>query len=151
VTPGELPVTFEVHDEVPADAGGIVDNGIGAFNDRAAPLRDVVRLSCFARLPSGVVGGAVGRTWGEWCELQQLWVKEEFRLKGIGSALMKRFEARAVQRGCRTFYLETFSFQAPAFYRSFGYSTALEMRGFPGGIVRYTMVKSLQIRTGRTE
>jgi len=141
---GAVPFTLEVHDAVPAEAGAVIDNGIDEFNG-AAPLRDVVQLSCFARSPDGtVVGGAIGRTWGECCELRQLWVKEDFRRAGIGMALMARFEARAAQRGCRTFYLDTFSFQAPAFYQSLGYSVALEISGFTAAIVKYTMVKRLQ-------
>jgi GNAT superfamily N-acetyltransferase len=134
------PPTFEVHDDVPPE-GAIVDHGLGDFNDRAAPLRDVLRLSCFARVEGEVVGGAIGRTWGACCELQQVWVDERFRGRGIASGLVRRFEARARARGCTTFYLETFSFQAPELYRRLGYSVAHEIRGFPDGIVKYLMVR----------
>ncbi len=137
---------FEVHDDVPADAGRSVDDGIGAFNAAAAPLAEVQPLSCFARGPDGeVVGGAVGRIWGGCCELQQLWVSEARRRQGIGAALLARFESRAAQRGCRTVYLDTFSFQAPAFYRGLGFAVAAQIRGFPDGIVKYLMVKPLRV------
>ena len=33
-------------------------------------------------------------------------------------------QALAAQRGCTVFYLETFSFQAPALYRRLGYEVA---------------------------
>jgi ribosomal protein S18 acetylase RimI-like enzyme len=102
----------------------------------------VVPLACFARLPCGaVVGGAVGRTWGECCELQQLWVDEARRRQGIGADLVRAFEARASARGCRTFYLHTFSFQAPKLYRSLGYEVAVALEGFAPGIVKYLMVR----------
>jgi hypothetical protein len=40
-----------------------------------------------AQNPDGtVVGGAIGRTWGECCELQQLWVSAELRSTGIVDA-----------------------------------------------------------------
>jgi ribosomal protein S18 acetylase RimI-like enzyme len=135
-------LAWAVHDHVPADAGRIVDDGLGQSNEAAAPVHQLERLSCFASLPSGsIVGGAVGRRWGECCELQQLWVEPAYRRRGIGSKLVKLFEGRAAERGCRTFYLETFSFQAPAFYRSLGYHTAAEIRGFPGGIVKYLLLR----------
>lgn len=135
-------ISWEVHDDAPELEAGIVDHGLGEANDAAAPLHEVRRLSCFARLPSGaVVGGAVGRTWGECCELQQLWVDPAHRKRGIGARLVRLFEARAAARGCRTFYLETFSFQAPAFYESLGYRVATEFRGFPHGIAKYVMVR----------
>jgi ribosomal protein S18 acetylase RimI-like enzyme len=133
---------WAVHDHVPPDAGRVVDDGLGQSNEAAAPLDEIKRLSCFASLTSGaVVGGAVGRIWGECCELQQLWVDPAYRRRGIGAKLVKLFETRAAERGCRTFYLDTFSFQAPAFYRKLGYQPAAEIRGFPDGIVKYVMLR----------
>lgn len=60
---------FTVHDELLSTEIDIVDAGLGRSNDAAAPLHDVRHLACFARLPDGdvvggVIGGAVGRTWG---------------------------------------------------------------------------------------
>jgi ribosomal protein S18 acetylase RimI-like enzyme len=142
----QMPVSQElawaVHDHVPAEAGGIVDRGLGESNEAAAPIHEIERLSCFVSLASGaVVGGAVGRLWGECCELQQIWVDPAYRRRGIGAKLVELFEARAAERGCRTFYLETFSFQAPAFYRKLGYHAAAEIPGFPARIVKYLLVK----------
>jgi ribosomal protein S18 acetylase RimI-like enzyme len=135
-------LVFTVHDDLPGEAAQAVDAGLGAANDAAAPLHEVCVLSCFARLPMGeVVGGAVGRTWGTCCELQQLWVAPDRRRAGIATRLVQQFEGRATERGCRTFYLETFSFQAPGLYRSLGYEVKLELRGFSTGIVKYTMVR----------
>jgi ribosomal protein S18 acetylase RimI-like enzyme len=135
-------VLFTVHDDVPGEAAQLVDAGLAAANEAAAPLHEVQALSCFARLPSGeVVGGAVGRTWGRCCELQQLWVEPTRRRAGIGKQLVEQFEARARERGCKSFYLETFSFQAPGLYRSLGYEVKLELRGFSTGISKYVMVR----------
>ena len=144
----QMPVSQElawaVHDHVPAEAGGIVDRGLGESNEAAAPLHEIERLSCFASLTSGaVVGGAVGRLWGECCELQQIWVDPAYRRRGIGAKLVELFEARAAERGCRTFYLETFSFQAPAFYRKLGYTIACEFSGMPNSVSKILMRKDL--------
>jgi ribosomal protein S18 acetylase RimI-like enzyme len=77
------------------------------------------------------------------CELQQLWVAEEHRRQGIGAKLVREFEQHAQLRGCQTFYLETFSFQAPSLYRSLGYEVKLELRGFAPGVVKYLMVRQV--------
>lgn len=131
-----------VHDDVPSDAARIVDTGVGGFNAAAAPLHDVRPLSCVARDAAGaIVGGAVGRSWGLCCELQQLWVAPSLRRRGIGTRIVRAFEARARARGCRIFYLETFSFQAPALYEALGYEAKLALHGFAPGIVKYTMVR----------
>ena len=137
------PITISRHDDCPAAEAGIVDAGLGNANDDAAPLHEVRPISCFARLPSGeVIGGAVGRTWGACCELQQLWVSPPHRRRGLGARLIREFEAHARARGCAQFYLETFSFQAPSLYRALGYVTAYEHAVYPHGIVKYVMVKA---------
>lgn len=139
--PGEA---LTVHDTLPPDEAAQVDAGLDAFNTAAAPLHQVQPLSCFVRDAQGrVLGGAVGRTWGACAELQQLWVDEARRRQGLGARLLWAFEARARERGCRTAYLETFSFQAPALYRDLGYEVRLALEGFAPGIVKFTMVKSL--------
>ncbi len=139
-----MPMLISVHDDVPAADAQIVDDGLETANVAAAPLHDVRPVSCFARLPSGaVVGGAVGRTWGMCCELQQLWVEPAHRRHGLGAGLVSAFEQRALSRGCRTFYLETFSFQAPAFYRALGYEISFELHGFAPGVVKFGMVKQV--------
>lgn len=133
------PIT--VHDALPEADAALVGAGLDTSNAAAAPLHDVRPLACFARSPDGaVLGGAIGRTWGGCCELQQLWVEPARRRQGLGAGLVKAFEARAAARGCGTFYLETFSFQAPSLYRSLGYEVAAALEGFAPGIVKYLMV-----------
>jgi GNAT superfamily N-acetyltransferase len=137
-------MTFNVstHDSYPPQETALVDRGLGEANDAAAPLHEVRPLSCFARTDDGrVVGGAVGRWWGQCCELQQLWVKASYRRRGIGTQLIQAFEARAREHGCLTFYLETFSFQTPHLYELLGYTVAYEHKVYPHGIIKYIMVK----------
>lgn len=123
----------------------VVGEGLDSFNRQAAPLDTVNPLACLAKLSTGeVIGGAVGRTWGACCELQQLWVAEECRLCGIGTELLKRFETEAYSRGCRTFYLETFSFQSPELYLRMGYKTCSTISGFPNGIAKYVLMREMR-------
>ncbi|MGQ3054109.1 MAG: GNAT family N-acetyltransferase [Roseateles sp.] len=137
-----VPVCISLHDSLPRAEAAVVDSGLGQANDAAAPLHEVRPLSCFARDAAGrVVGGAIGRRWGSCCELQQLWVEPPSRRQGIGAELVRAFEAHARTHGCVSFYLETFSFQAPALYESLGYRTAHEHAAYPHGIVKYLMVK----------
>lgn len=122
-----------------------VDAGLDAFNQGEPELRRVRPLNVLARDAQGqLLGGAVGRSWGGCAELQQLWVQDEGRRRGLGRRLMARFEAEAAGRGCRLVYLDTFSFQAPDFYRRLGYREVLQTAGFTGGIVKSTFHKTLE-------
>jgi len=140
--PSSPEISISTHDDCPPEEAAIVDAGLDAHNSAAAPLHEVTPLSCFARLPTGeVIGGALGRTWGRCCELQQLWVAEEHRAKGVASRLLRQFEERAQTRDCDTFYLTTLSFQAPGFYRKHGYASLAQITGYPDGIAKYLMGK----------
>ncbi|MCE9658438.1 MAG: GNAT family N-acetyltransferase [Burkholderiales bacterium] len=141
------PVSYADFDDPPADLMGVVDDGLESYNRQAAPLDEVRPLATFAHGPDGkLVGGAVGRTWGECCELQQLWVASGHRERGIASRLLRQFEVRAAGRGCSVFYLTTLSFQAPDFYRRHGYASIAEIRGYPQDIAKYLMRKEAAAR-----
>ena len=90
-----------VHDDIPDDAGELIDAGPDASNHAAAPLHDVRPLSGFSRVGEGsapvVIGGTVGRTGGACCELQQLRVAPAHRRRGIGADLVRGFEQRLAQ------------------------------------------------------
>jgi ribosomal protein S18 acetylase RimI-like enzyme len=144
--PGPTP-SYAEFDQPPPELAQAVDDGLDRHNRQAAPLGDVKPLGAFARDGEGrTIGGAVGRTWGRCCELQQLWVDADHRERGIAFELLRRFEARAAGRGCDVFYLTTLSFQAPGFYRRHGYSALGEIRGYPQGIAKYLMIKESNAR-----
>ena len=137
-------LTWDTTDDPLRNDAAAVDEGLESFNRPAADLAGVRRLACFARSPAGgLIGGAIARTWGRCCELQQVWVAEPRRRRGIGRRLVELVEEEARRRGCTLIYLETFSFQAPDLYRHLGYEAACEVAGFPNGIVKYVMRKAL--------
>lgn len=131
---------------VNADAGEAdaawVDEQLHRFNLASAPLDQVRALRVILTAADGTrLGGAVGRSWGECCELQQIAVDPAVRGQGAGSAVMAAFEAEARSRGCRLIYLETFSFQAAPFYEQLGYERIHSTQGFAPGIVKHLYEK----------
>lgn len=50
-----------------------------------------------------------------------LWVDESVRHDGYGSQLLHEIEGIAKEKGCRLILLDSFSFQAPEFYKKHGY------------------------------
>ena len=139
--------TLSLHHAVDDEVWSAVNAGLGEFNAAAAPLDEVKPLACCARSAGGeIIGGVIGRTWGKCCEMLQLWVADEYRHQGIGSALVANFHEQGEARGCRSFYLDTFSFQAPEFYRRLGYEVRWELPGYTQGIVKYVMVREVPAR-----
>lgn len=52
-------------------------------------------------------------------------------------------EAEAVKHGCSFALLDTFSFQAPAFYQRLGYAVFARLDGYANGESRYYLRKAL--------
>jgi len=67
------------------------------------------------------VAGLAGETYGGWLFIKYLWVHDDLRSLGFGRELMARAEERALERGCHSAWLDTFSFQARGFYEKLGY------------------------------
>lgn len=134
----------EVTDSPQADDLDVVDAGLHLHNLAAADLDAVRPLACFARDEGGrVVGGLRARQWGAAVEVQQLWVDEAYRRQGIATKLMQMLEQAALGRGARLIYLDTFTFQAPAFYRHCGFEIAARIDGFPHDVAKFVLTKAL--------
>ena len=90
-----------------------------------------------------VIGGLLGGTYWGWMYIDILWVKEDYRRKGIGSKLLAQAEEEAVRRGCHHVHLETMSWQAPKFYEKYGYEVIGILPDIPKGNQKYLLIKSL--------
>jgi GNAT superfamily N-acetyltransferase len=79
----------------------------------------------------------------KWVFVELLAVAEEGRGKGIGGQLMARLEEEARLREMDGIWLDTFSFQAPDFYKRLGYSEFGRIDGYPKNEARQFFLKRL--------
>ncbi len=109
-------------DPAEADVAGLL-NGLEAFNEQQWPGHQPGHaLGVFARdRRQAAVAGLLGATYGGWLYVQYIWVSEPLRGQGLGRRLIQAAESRALERGCHSVWLDTFSFQAPGFYRRLGF------------------------------
>ena len=122
----------------------VIGGGISDFNRQHAGDDNPRRL-CFVvkGLDQVIVGGVIGITYWDWLSIDLIWVKEELRGRGYGHRLLTLIEDAARQRGARHVHLDTFSFQAPDFYKRHGYRVFGELQDFPPGHTRYYLTKEL--------
>jgi ribosomal protein S18 acetylase RimI-like enzyme len=90
-----------------------------------------------------VVGGMIGKVFWNWLYAEVVWVEEEFRGRGIGTAVMRATEEQACKMGLTGIYLWTESWQAPSFYTKLGYTQFAEFKDFPPGYSRMGFRKKL--------
>jgi len=120
-----------------------VFKGLLAFNKRALGNWDVKPLAVTVRHRGAIVGGLVAQTYLGWMFVIAFWVADEFRGKGYGSKVMQAAEKEARRRGVKNVYLDSFSFQAPGFYKKLGYREFGKLKGFPAGHSRSWLTKAL--------
>jgi len=73
-----------------------------------------------------------------------LWIKEEYRGKGLGARLLKEVEDISKDKGCKLVHLDTFDFQAKDFYIKQGYEIFGKLENCPTGHIRYFMKKDFE-------
>ena len=78
-----------------------------------------------------LMAGLVAETFGNWLEIEYLFVKEEFRGQGIGSQLLQQAESEAKKKNCRYAFVNTYQFQAPTFYQKQGYEEVFTLKDYP--------------------
>ena len=89
------------------------------------------------------IAGLIGSTHGNWLFVKYLWVSKELRGKQIGSKILIQAEETAKERGCKYSFLDTFSFQAPLFYKKHGYKEVFTLENYPVTGKRYYFTKNL--------
>lgn len=135
---------FQYVEKPEESAWGIIGRGVASFNRQLAGENNFQRLCYVVQAPDReVVGGVLGETYFDWLFIELLWVKEEFRGRGYGHHLLILAEELARQRGAKNVYLDTFSFQAPEFYKKRGYQVFGELAEFPPGHRRIFLTKPL--------
>lgn len=89
------------------------------------------------------IAGLTGETFGNWLCIKYLFVSESLRGQGIGSRIVTAAEKEARRRGCKYAFVDTFSFQAPGFYKKLGYEEVFVLRDYPYTGARYYYTKTL--------
>jgi GNAT superfamily N-acetyltransferase len=125
-----------------ADRGAIL-RGLRAYNASQAGDPAWTPLTIVAREGRRIVGGLKGHTHWDWLFVALLWIDESQRGSGLGTRLLRLAEKEAKRRGCRRAWLDTFSFQAPAFYRKMGYREFARLPDYPRGHTRHFFTRKL--------
>jgi len=128
---------------------GIIGSAITEYNTQHAGDDHGQSLCFVLKGPAGeILGGVIGTTYWDWLHLDLMWVREDLRGHGYGQQLLACAEEEARQRGARNAYVDTFSFQAPGFYRKHAYEVFATLQDFPAGHQRYFMTKRLSDARG---
>lgn len=122
----------------------LIGGGINQFNLEQTGDAGMQHLCFVLRGPDQeALGGVIGEVYWGWLYVNLMWLKPEARGRGFGSQLLASIEDEARRRGAKNVYLDTFSFQAPEFYKKYGYRVFGQLENFPAGQTRYFLTKAL--------
>ena len=125
-------------------AWGIIGRGLQQYNRQQAGDNQFQRLCYVVQSPAGeITGGILAELYWGWAYIDLMWIEEDLRGQGYGHRLLTQVEDEARKRGAKQVYLDTFSFQAPDFYKQHGYQVMAELSDFPVGHQRYFLSKQL--------
>lgn len=89
------------------------------------------------------IGGIACTIFGQWLDIDFLWVREDRRGHGLGTTLVERSIERARQSGCTQAWVTTFSFQSPEFYLNLGFEKVFEQKNYPKSSSRSFLVREI--------
>ena len=117
-----------------ADELQFLEDRIAEYNSSQTGQDDGQSMGFFIRNDQQeIVAGLNGWTWAQACQIQNLWVHSSLRGQGFGQTLLESAEQEARARGCTVITLNSFSFQAPAFYQHHGFELVHQLMDFPPG------------------
>ena len=135
---------IEVLESPSKDVISFLDARIAEYNWKNWEVSERLPLAIQITNDKGeIIAGAAGRTFGNWLQLNTLWVSEELRGKNTGSMILKEMEEQAKQRGCVKCILDTLDFQAMPFYKKHGYKIQWVQENYPMTGCKYFMVKDI--------
>ncbi|CAM1658762.1 Acetyltransferase [Streptococcus oralis] len=121
-----------------------IANQIRTYNRSKREEAESEPLNLYVEDEKGnLMAGLVAETFGNWLEIEYLFVKEGLREQGIGSQLLQQAENEAKKRNCRFAFVNTYQFQAPDFYLSHGYKEVFILQDYPYTGQRYYYQKDL--------
>ncbi len=130
------------------EESSLVDDGIYEFNLLNVPFTQDPAFISINRVIKGLNGEVLAGINSElYCwnclYISILWVKEDCRKEGYGSALLNAVEKIAKEKGGKLVHLDTFDFQAKDFYLKNGYEVFGVLEDCPKGHKRYYLKKNI--------
>lgn len=139
------PLQLSLEDNPSLEDLDFLEHQINSYNILRVGADDYRPLALFWRnADKQIMAGLSGYTWAGFCEIPFLWVHETVRRQGLGKELISAAEKEVKARGCSLVVLNSYSFQAPDFYKKLGYEEVGHVSDCPPGQTHYYFKKYLQ-------
>jgi len=122
-----------------------IRNKLIEYNSKCVPNGRYEEIILCLKNPVGeIIAGLNSVICWNWMEIDNLWVHEEYREQGYGKKLLAEAERISRDKNCSFIKLNTFSFQAPEFYKKYGYQIIATIENAPKDYKHYYFKKELK-------
>lgn len=141
---------FTVSESKEPEFEAFLKNCIRDFNNRESELFRNVRRGPDAPRPINIIlrgtdgqpiGGLSASTYWGWLDIEDFYIPDIWRGRGLGTEILRKVESIARDRGCRSAQLTTYEFQARIFYEKHGWTTVGRLEDYPPGSTYWWMRK----------
>ena len=124
----------------------LIRNKLIEFNSQQVPNGRYEDVNLNIKNDIGeIIAGLNSAICWNWMEIDILWLKEDYRKHGFGKRLLEEAEKISREKDCSFIKLNTFSFQAPEFYKKYGYKVIAVIENAPYDNKHYYLIKELNI------
>jgi len=136
--------TFEyvIDDSPSASEDKIIRDGIVNFNSQTINEK-ATHFSVFAKDASQIIGGALIWEHSDALYIDVLWCDEHYRQKGVGTKIISMIDEVAINKRLSKIFVDTYAFQAQAFYQKHGFYCIGTIREYLLGHDRMFMRKDV--------
>jgi GNAT superfamily N-acetyltransferase len=130
------------------EEANLIDNTLAEFNNLQVPFTQkqnpILENYIIKDTAGNIIAGIKADIyhWGI-LYIEALFVEEQYRRKGLGSALLNKVETNARKVGATLVHTDTFDFQSKDFYLKHGYEIFGILEDCPKGHKRYYLKKNL--------
>jgi ribosomal protein S18 acetylase RimI-like enzyme len=120
-----------------------IEDGVSQYGLMQVDGKTPRKWAFHIRDSNELIGGATGRDHFSQFYLDNIWVKDEHRSKGIGKILHDEVIACAKNCSCKRILLSTLNNKAVTFYRKLGYKQLTVIEEYVDGFNLYYMARDI--------
>lgn len=124
-----------------AIADGVIQHGQNMSRGHGGHAEPI---ACAVMDDDVLIGGVTGRSEFDRLYVNYLWVDAPWRGQRLGTALLHRLEALALERGCVEALIETLDDDVAQWYERLGYQPIAHLPKYCGPWSRHTLLKPLR-------
>ena len=134
---------FKIEENLSKDDFSFIKQKVREYNKKYGAKQDKDFQFCIRNEEGEIISGLFGCMFFGFAYIDYLWTDEKYRGQGLATKLMKKIEEEAKENNCKYLLIDTMEYQAPKFYKNYGFTKGLELKNCEGENSHFTLAKEI--------